>query len=170
MPGPEAPAELSQPAVDRMVADALAAFAAAGSSAELKAARLAHTGEKSPLALANRAIGALPGVERKDAGQRLGLARAAVQEQLAARSEELGAAELAEQLVAERIDVTLPVENGRAVAHAMGSRATLLELPELGHHDVLVAPAVQEAVRVFISQHTAGSQSATSEQGERIGQ
>ena len=67
-------------------------------------------------------------------------------------------------------DVTLPVENGRAVAHAMGSRATLLELPELGHHDVLVAPAVQEAVRVFISQHTAGSQSATSEQGERIGQ
>ena len=34
MPGPEAPAELSQPAVDRMVADALAAFAAAGSSAE----------------------------------------------------------------------------------------------------------------------------------------
>ena len=29
MPGPEAPAELSQPAVDRMVADALAAFAAA---------------------------------------------------------------------------------------------------------------------------------------------
>ena len=110
MPGPEAPAELSQPAVDRMVADALAAFAAAGSSAELKAARLAHTGEKSPLALANRAIGALPGVERKDAGQRLGLARAAVQERLAARSEELGAAELAEQLVAERIDVTLPVE------------------------------------------------------------
>ena len=110
MPGPEAPAELSQPAVDRMVADALAAFAAAGSSAELKAARLAHTGEKSPLALANRAIGALPGIERKDAGQRLGLARAAVQEHLAARSEELGAAELAQQLVAERIDVTLPVE------------------------------------------------------------
>ncbi|HEY3340300.1 MAG TPA: phenylalanine--tRNA ligase subunit alpha [Propionicimonas sp.] len=110
MPGPEAAAELSQPAVDQMLADALAAFAAAGSSAELKAARLAHTGEKSPLALANRAIGTLPGPERKDAGQRLGLARAAVQQRLAAREEELGAAELAHRLVAERIDVTLPVE------------------------------------------------------------
>ncbi len=110
MLGPEQPAEVSQPAVDRMVADALAAFAAAGSSAELKAARLAHTGEKSPLALANRAIGTLPGTERKEAGQRLGLARAAVQQRLADREGELSAAELAEQLVAERIDVTLPVE------------------------------------------------------------
>ena len=110
MPGPEAAAELSQPAVDQMLADALAAFAAAGSSAELKAARLAHTGETSPLALANRAIGALPGAERKDAGRRLGLARAAVQQQLAAREAELGAAELAQRLVAERVDVTLPVE------------------------------------------------------------
>jgi phenylalanyl-tRNA synthetase alpha chain len=110
MPGPEQAAVLSQPAVDRMVADALAAFAASRSSAELKAARLAHTGEKSPLALANRAIGSLPGTERKDAGQRLGIARAAVQQQLAAREDELGAAELAQQLVAERIDVTLPVQ------------------------------------------------------------
>jgi phenylalanyl-tRNA synthetase alpha chain len=110
MLGPEQPAEVSQPAVDRMVADALAAFAAAGSSAELKAARLAHTGEKSPLALANRAIGTLPGTERKEAGQRLGLARAAVKQRLADREDELSAAELAEQLVAERIDVTLPVE------------------------------------------------------------
>ncbi|HSK34286.1 MAG TPA: phenylalanine--tRNA ligase subunit alpha [Propionicimonas sp.] len=110
MPGPEEAAVLSQPAVDQMVADALAAFAAAGSSAELKAARLAHTGEKSPLALANRAIGTLPGVERKDAGQRLGLARAAVQEQLTLREDDLGATELAEKLVAERIDVTLPVQ------------------------------------------------------------
>ena len=49
-------AELSQSAIDEMVAGALAAFAAAGSSAELKAVRLAHTGDKAPLALANRAI------------------------------------------------------------------------------------------------------------------
>ena len=110
MPGPEQTAGLSQPAVDQMVAEALAAFAAAGSSAELKVARLAHTGERSPLALANRAIGTLPGAERKDAGQRLGLARGAVQGRLAVREEELRAAELTQQLVAERIDVTLPVE------------------------------------------------------------
>ena len=46
--------------VEAMVADALAAFAAAGSTDELKAARLAHAGDRSPIALANREIGALP--------------------------------------------------------------------------------------------------------------
>lgn len=112
MPGPEQPADLSQPAVDRMVADALAAFAAAGSSAELKAARLAHTGEKAPLALANRAIGTIPGPERKEAGQRLGSARAVVNRALAERETAIGAAELERQLAEERIDVTLPVDLG----------------------------------------------------------
>lgn len=109
---PDEPADLSQQAIDRAVAEAFAAFAAAGSGAELKAARLAHTGEKSPLALANRAIGTLPGPERKDAGQRLGAARAAVNQALATREEEVGAAELRQRLVDERIDVTLPVELG----------------------------------------------------------
>lgn len=112
MPGPEQPADLSQPAVDRMVADALAAFTAAGSSAELKAARLAHTGEKSPLALANRAIGTIPGPERKESGQRLGSARAVVNRALAEREAAIGAAELERQLAEERIDVTLPVDLG----------------------------------------------------------
>ena len=103
-------AELSQSAIDEMVAGALAAFAAAGSSAELKAVRLAHTGDKAPLALANRAIGSIPGPERKEAGQRLGVARGQVAAALAAREAEIGAAELERQLITERVDVTLPVE------------------------------------------------------------
>ncbi|MFN8137036.1 MAG: phenylalanine--tRNA ligase subunit alpha [Propionicimonas sp.] len=109
MPGDQ-PADLSQTAIDAVVADALAAFAAASTSAELKEARLAHAGERSPLALANRAIGTLPGPERKDAGQRLGAARAAVNAALAEREAGIGAAELTQRLAAERIDVTLPVE------------------------------------------------------------
>jgi len=103
-------AQLSQSAIDEMVAGALAAFAAAGSSAELKAVRLAHTGDKAPLALANRAIGSIPGPERKEAGQRLGVARGQVAAALAAREAEIGAAELERQLITERVDVTLPVE------------------------------------------------------------
>ena len=99
-------------AVEEMVAAALAAFAAASSAAELKGARLAHTGERSPLALANRAIGTLPGPLRKDAGQRLGQARARVGEALKVREAEIHAAEMARILVDERIDVTLPVELG----------------------------------------------------------
>ncbi len=108
----EQSADLSPAAIEAMVAEALAAFAAAASGADLKAARAAHAGERSPLALANRAIGTLPGPERKDAGQRLGAARAAINAALAAREDEVGAAELEQRLVDERIDVTLPVELG----------------------------------------------------------
>ena len=127
MPGPEQPAQLSQHAVDTMVSDALAAFAAAGTSTELKAARLAHTGEKSPLALSNRAIGTLPGAERKDAGQRLGAARGRVNQALAEREEQIGAAELEQQLATERIDVTLPVPLGpEGAAHPITALMDLM--------------------------------------------
>jgi len=47
-------AALDPAEVERAVADAKQAIAAAGTLDELKAARLAHQGEKSPLALANR--------------------------------------------------------------------------------------------------------------------
>lgn len=111
MPGDQ-PADLSQTAIDHLVAQALEAFADAATGAELKAARLAHTGDRSPLALANRAIGTIPGPERKDAGQRLGAARAQVGRALADREAAVGAAELTERLASECIDVTLPVELG----------------------------------------------------------
>ena len=47
---------LSEASIEAMVADAVAAIAAASSIAELKTARLAHSGDKSPLALANREL------------------------------------------------------------------------------------------------------------------
>jgi len=52
-------------------------------------------------------------------------------------------------------DATLNVENGRSVAESLGSRAQLLELPELGHKDIMESGAVQDAVRSFIGQHLA---------------
>ena len=77
--------------VEAMVAEALAAFAAATSVAELKQARLAHAGDRSPIALANREIGALPPQARKDAGSRIGQARGADQPGAAgARGRDLG--------------------------------------------------------------------------------
>ena len=80
--------------VEAMVAEALAAFQAATSVAELKQARLAHAGDRSPIALANREIGALPPQARKDAGSRIGQARGH-QAALTAREAEINAAELA---------------------------------------------------------------------------
>ncbi|MGJ6981249.1 phenylalanine--tRNA ligase subunit alpha [Aestuariimicrobium soli] len=96
--------------IDEMVAQALAAIAAATTTDELKAARLAHAGDKSPLALANREIGALPPQARKDAGQRMGRARGQVNQAVTARQYDLAEAELAARLVAERVDMTVPVE------------------------------------------------------------
>ena len=114
MSGPDTdhqqPDPLGVEAVDALVAAAVGAFTAAATPAELKDARLAHVGERSPLALANRAIGTLPGALRREAGQRLGQARARVLEALQARETEVNAAELARVLVDERIDVSLPVE------------------------------------------------------------
>jgi phenylalanyl-tRNA synthetase alpha chain len=87
---------------------ALAAVAAATSLEELKRVRLAHAGDRSPLALANREIGALPPQARKEAGQRVGQARGAVSKALLARQAVLEEEQEARILVEEAVDVTLP--------------------------------------------------------------
>jgi phenylalanyl-tRNA synthetase alpha chain len=94
--------------VERMRAEAVAAIEAAGDLDALRAARLAHAGDRSPLALANREIGALPPQARKDAGMRVGAARRAVNEALAARHTELEEEREARILVEEAVDVTVP--------------------------------------------------------------
>ncbi|MBK8446492.1 MAG: phenylalanine--tRNA ligase subunit alpha [Micropruina sp.] len=107
---PEGADALRPEAIEASTSAALAAIAAAGTMAELKDARLAHAGDRSALALANRAIGSIPPTERKEAGRLLGAARARVQQALAERTEQVEAAELARTLLAETVDVTLPVE------------------------------------------------------------
>lgn len=87
---------------------ALAAIAAAGTLDELKEARLAHAGDRSPLALANREIGALPPAARAEAGKRVGAARRAVADALRARQAELEDERDQRVLVEEAVDVTLP--------------------------------------------------------------
>lgn len=94
--------------VERMRDEALAAIGAAGSLAEIAQVRIDHVGDRSPLALANREIGALPPQARKEAGQRVGQARGAISQVLAARTAELEDAEEERALVNESVDVTLP--------------------------------------------------------------
>jgi len=89
---------------------ALAAIAAADDLADLKQVRIDHAGDRSPLALANREIGALPPQARKEAGQRIGQARGAVNQALAARQEVLEAEHEQRMLVEETVDVTLPTD------------------------------------------------------------
>jgi phenylalanyl-tRNA synthetase alpha chain len=98
---------LSEHELEKYVAEALDAIAAASDLDALKRARLDHAGDRSPLALANREIGALPPAARKDAGRRVGAARGRVQEALAARQAELEAERDLRVLREEAVDVTL---------------------------------------------------------------
>src|SRR5215207_9760551 len=96
--------------VEAMRDAAIRAIAAAPDLETLKLVRIEHTGDRSALALANREIGALPPQARKDAGQRVGQARGAVQQALAAHHAELEAEHEQRMLVEETVDVTLPTD------------------------------------------------------------
>jgi phenylalanyl-tRNA synthetase alpha chain len=105
--------------------EALVAIAAASTLEELKQVRLAHAGDRSPLALANREIGALPPQAKADAGKRVGEVRATVRAAVEQREAELEAERDARVLVDERVDVTLPVNR-----LARGARHPLTTLQE----------------------------------------
>lgn len=94
--------------VERMRDEALAAIAAAETVENLRQVRLDHAGDRSPLGLANREIGALPPQARKDAGMRVGQARGAVNKALAGRTAILEQEHETTALAAEAVDVTLP--------------------------------------------------------------
>jgi phenylalanyl-tRNA synthetase alpha chain len=87
---------------------ALAAIEDAADLEALHAVKIAHDGDRSPLALANREIGALPPAARAEAGKRVGAARAAMRRAIEERRAVLEAERDARVLVEETVDVTLP--------------------------------------------------------------
>ncbi|WP_130798156.1 phenylalanine--tRNA ligase subunit alpha [Streptomyces otsuchiensis] len=106
--------EALKPAViDRAREEALAAIEDARSLDALREVKAAHAGDRSPLALANREIGALPPKARADAGKRVGQARGAVSKALAARQERLEEERDERVLVEEAVDVSLPYDRVR---------------------------------------------------------
>jgi phenylalanyl-tRNA synthetase alpha chain len=111
--------------VARMESEAVAAINAAADLDELKQVRLAHSGDRSPIALANREIGALPPQARAEAGKRIGGARKAIGEALAARQAVLTAERDERVLVEETVDVTLPWDRA-----PQGARHPLTTLQE----------------------------------------
>ncbi|MGR3933082.1 phenylalanine--tRNA ligase subunit alpha [Streptomyces sp. BRA346] len=125
--------------IARMRDEALDAIAAAGDLEALREVKVAHTGDRSPLALANREIGALPPHAKADAGKRVGQARGQVTQALKARQAELEAERDARVLVEEAVDVTLPYD--RTPAGARHPITTLSERIE----DVFVAMGYEVA-------------------------
>jgi len=103
-------ASLHPTQIAQMVEDALGAFSGATTLEELKAARLAHVGDRAPLSLANREIAALPPAAKAEAGKRVGQARAQINSALDAATKRLENERDSRVLVEERVDVTLPAE------------------------------------------------------------
>ncbi len=123
---PVAVAPLQAAAVEEARDLAVAAVTGAVDLDDLKAVRLAHDGDRSPLALANREIGALPPAAKAETGKRVSAARAVVRAALAERTAELTAHAEQRMLASERVDVTLATE--RAPQGARHPLATVADL------------------------------------------
>ncbi len=122
---PKQVAALSPQALADAGASAEQAFAEATDLAELAAARTAHLGDRAPVMLARRELGALPPAARSDAGKRVNEALRHANAAFEARRVVLLAERDAQVLVAETVDVTLP-----AVRHPRGARHPITVLQE----------------------------------------
>ncbi|MBX6748926.1 MAG: phenylalanine--tRNA ligase subunit alpha [Micromonosporaceae bacterium] len=105
---PKQVALLDQASLDEAVAAAQKAFAAVSDVDGLIALRHQHLGDRAPVSLARREIGALPPQARADAGKRVNEARAAIQQAYDARLAVLEEDRARRVLVEEAVDVTLP--------------------------------------------------------------
>ncbi len=95
----------------QLQADTLAAIAAAGSTAELEAIRVAVIGKSGTLTAYLRSMGSVPKDERASVGKAVNAANKAVEEALSAAKARLAEKEMADAIDAAAVDVTLP---GRA--------------------------------------------------------
>lgn len=93
---------------DDTLAEATAAFAGAASLPALDQIKARFLGKSGVLTEQMKTLGALPAEQRKAAGARINQIKDAVEAALKARREAILAGEMAHQLAAESIDVSLP--------------------------------------------------------------
>jgi phenylalanyl-tRNA synthetase alpha chain len=122
---PDPAAGLTAEALHSAVREAEKAFAGAADLDELSRVKPAHLGDRSPLRLARRGIGALPGPEKGPAGRRLNEALGVAQAAYDGRLAELTAERDARVLAEETVDVTLPWDR-----RPVGARHPLTTLQE----------------------------------------
>ena len=100
-------ASLNASEIQSATSAALAAIAAIPDLDSLKQVKIEHIGEKSALALANRALGTLGPDEKASFGKIIGAARAEVNAAFENRTRELEDERDARVLLEERVDVTM---------------------------------------------------------------
>ena len=108
--------ELTEAGLNAAADRALAAFDAATTLEELAVARRDHLGDDAPIPQARRALGTLPKDQRKDAGRLVNMARGRVEKHYADVLAALEVKQRAEQLKAEKVDVTVPTTRGQVGA------------------------------------------------------
>jgi phenylalanyl-tRNA synthetase alpha chain len=122
---PKQVAMLDPAALENAVAEADKAFAAAGDPDALQAVKHLHLGDRAPVSLARREIGALPPAAKSDAGKRVNETRRRIQELFDARAAAVEEERASRVLVEERVDVTLPWDSRpRGARHPL---STLME-------------------------------------------
>ncbi|MFC7549875.1 phenylalanine--tRNA ligase subunit alpha [Plantactinospora sp. GCM10030261] len=122
---PKQVALLDPDALTAAVSAARQAFAAAVDPDELSRLRSAHLGDRAPVSLARREIGALPPAAKSDAGKRVNEARREIEAEYAARREDIDRRHAERVLAEERVDVTLPYDRRpRGARHPL---TTLME-------------------------------------------
>ncbi len=87
---------------------ALAAIDQATSLDELKEVKIAHVGDRSPIARANQSLGQAPSEQRAELGKLIGTARSTINQRFEARERFLLAERDSRVLLEEMVDVTLP--------------------------------------------------------------
>ena len=141
---PKQVALLDQASLDDAVAAAEKDFAGAADLDALRVLKPAHLGDRAPVSLARREIGALPPAGKSDAGKRVNQARTVIQAAFDARAAQLTAQREQQVLAQEAVDVTLPWDR-----HPRGARHPLTTLMErIGEHFVGMGYEVAEGPEV----------------------
>jgi phenylalanyl-tRNA synthetase alpha chain len=111
---------LNSAEVDRIKSEAIAAIAAASSLDQLREVKIAHVGDRSPIARLNQGLGQLPVEDRAAMGKVIGTARANINQAFDDQEKLLTAERDSKVLIEERVDVTLPTDrNPRGALHPL---------------------------------------------------
>ncbi|MGI8532026.1 MAG: phenylalanine--tRNA ligase subunit alpha, partial [Geodermatophilaceae bacterium] len=105
---PKQVALLGQDSLEQAAAEAGAAFGRAADLDALAALKPVHLGERAPVSLARRELGALPPQARADAGKRVNSVRVQIQQAYDEALAALAAQRDERVLREETVDVTLP--------------------------------------------------------------
>ena len=102
------PTTIDAASVESIKNSALEAISEASSLDQLKEVRIAHVGDRSPIARTNQRLGQIPIEERASLGKVIGTARANINQAYSDREKELIALRDSITLTEEHVDVSLP--------------------------------------------------------------